>query len=139
MAERIFAHELKERGLKGMAISMGTLGLQGRSAARNAVAALAEVDIDLSAHRSQGLSAGILGHASDLFVMERMHRDKIIAAAPQTRPRIVFLGDFDPLGGTSQIDDPVGQDLDAFRECRDRIQRCVGAWLDARAGAVSAS
>lgn len=133
MAERLFNAALKKRGLKGMAISMGTLGLQRRRAASNAVEALKEIDIPLEDHRSQGLSAGLLGHGTVVFVMERAHRDAVLRAAPGVGPRAMLLGQFDPDGGDAEIEDPVGQDLDAFRTCRNRLERCIDAWLDAHA------
>lgn len=133
MAERLFNAALKERGLKGMAISMGTLGLQRRRAASNAIKALEEIGLPLDDHRSQGLSAGLLGHGTVVFVMERAHRDAVLRTAPGVGPRAVLLGTFDPDGGDAEIDDPVGQDIDAFRLCRDRLARCLDAWLDAHA------
>ena len=132
MAERIFAAELQARKERGASISMSTLGLHGRAASTNAREAVAEIGLNLDAHRSQPVSAGLLAHADVIFVMESAHRDFILRAAPAVGPRIVLMGSLDPEGGPAEIDDPVGQDLDAFRACRDRIQRAILAWFDAR-------
>lgn len=131
MAERIFAHELRERGRKGVAISMSTLGLHGRAASSNARAAVEELGISLSGHRSQAVSAGLLGHADVIFVMEQAHRDYVLRAAPAVGPRVILMGALDPEGGPAEVDDPVGQPIEAFRICRDRIYRALNAWMDA--------
>lgn len=109
---------------------MGTLGLQGRHPAANAVTVMAELDIDISEHASQGLSAGLLHHATEIFVMERAHADAVHRADPSLMPRVVLLGEHDPEGGPPEIDDPIGRGVDAFRECRDRMSRCIENWLD---------
>ncbi len=132
MAESIFAAELHKRGEQGAAISMSTLGLHGRAASTNARAAVAEIGLDLQAHRSQSVSVGLLAHADVIFVMEAAHREFILCAAPSVGPRIVLMGTLDPEGGPDEIDDPVGQPIEAFRACRDRIRRAVLAWFDAR-------
>lgn len=131
MAERIFIHELRERGRKGVAISMSTLGLHGRAASTNAKAAVEELGISLSGHRSQAVSAGLLSHSDVIFVMEQAHRDYVLRVAPAVGPRVIVMGSLDPEGGPEEIDDPVGKPIEAFRVCRDRIYRGINAWLDA--------
>ena len=132
MAESIFAAELRARGEKGAAISMSTLGLRGRAASTNARAAVAELGLNLEGHRSQPVSAGLLGHAHVVFVMEQHHREFVIRAAPSVAPRVLLLGSFDPEGGDAEIEDPVGQPIEAFRLCRDRIRRSIRGWFDSR-------
>jgi len=129
MAERIFAARLKARDLSGVALSMGTLMLQGRHASRNGVEALAEIDVSLAGHVSQGLSLGLLQRASAILVMEPQHRDALLRLDRALAPRVAFLGVWDPEGPSETIDDPIGQDIDAYRACRDRLVRCIDAWL----------
>lgn len=130
MAEHLFARALRSRGLKGAVISMGTLGLQGRGAAAEAVEAMAELGVDISGHGSQGVSLGLLHHATEIFVMERAHRDYVLRADPALSARVVMLGAHDPEGGPEEIADPVGGPIEAFRACRDRLERCIDRWLD---------
>jgi protein-tyrosine phosphatase len=129
MAATIFEHELAERGLAGVAVSMGTLGIVGRAADPLAVMALAERGLDLRAHRSQGLGAGVLRHATAILVMEEAHKRTLEALDPQLTQRVELLGAHDPSGGSPEIGDPIGGTLDDFRQCRDRITRCIDAWL----------
>ena len=139
MAEKIFASELKKRGLKGASISMGTLGLQGRSASRNSVIACEEIGVDLSHHSSQGLGAGLLHHATQIFVMERQRRAAITALDPALGARVVLMGTLDPEGGGDEIDDPIGMAIEDYRVCRDRLKRAIDRFLDERARDDAAS
>lgn len=132
MAAAIFTAELRARDERGAAISMSTLGLHGRPASRNAIAAVAEFGLNLEGHRSQPVSAGLLKHADVIFVMQDAHREHVLRVAPSVAPRIRLLGAYDPDGGPEEIEDPVGQPLDAFRISRDRIRRSIRGWFEAR-------
>ena len=128
MAEGIFKQRAKARGHRCVTISMGTLNLRNRSAASNAVAACEEIGVNIAFHSSQGLSAGLMERASHIFVMEEHHRQVILAGSPGLESRVLLMGSYD--GGPADVEDPVGQDLDAFRACRDRIIVCIDAFLD---------
>lgn len=129
MAERIFAAECAKTGRPARAISMGTLGLVGRRAASNAIRASEELGIALEDHRSQGISLAILSACDHTFVMEPQHKAFIERMAPQLSSRILLLGEWDPLDRSASIDDPVNQDIEAFRRSRDRIQRAIRNYL----------
>lgn len=135
MAERIFMARARQRGHKVMALSMGTLGIHGRSAPREAIEACREIGVELDGHASQGLSAGLLGHAGAILVMETKHRDAIIALDTGLADRTELLGSYAPDAATGglEIDDPIGQPIEVYRACRDRIVRCVDAFLDRHA------
>jgi len=128
MAEVIFRARASAQGIPHMALSMGTLNLHGRRADRFAVRALAELDLDGSEHRSQGISIGLLQHATHVLAMETHHVDAVVRIAPQLSQRISLLGAYDE-APVDQIDDPVGGTLDQFRACRDRIIVCVDGFI----------
>lgn len=131
MAERLFAAAATRRRIEHKALSMGTLNLQGRPASNEAIEALRLVGIDLSDHRSQGISIGLLNHADRILVMEQAHEARLRQLSPGLSPKIALLGEFDPdRSGPDEIDDPVGQPLEDFIECRDRLIRCIEAFLD---------
>ncbi|MGM0555615.1 MAG: hypothetical protein ACQEVA_04465 [Myxococcota bacterium] len=129
MAQQMFA----ERGLSGMAISMGTLGIHGRPAANNSIRAVDEIGIDLDGHRSQGVQAGMLELADRLVVMEPKHARSILDVDTAFAEKIVRLWEYvdEDLDG---IPDPVGKDIEAFRVARDRIKDGLESWLDEIAG-----
>lgn len=128
MAERLFLAAARQRGVDAMAISMGTLNLVGRSASREAIEALRQIGVDLSDHRSQGLSIGLLRHADRVLVMEHAHRRRLLALDSVLADRIELLGQHDP-AGPDEIDDPVDQPLPAFIATRDRLVRAIDGLL----------
>lgn len=131
MAERIFLEMARRRGVPSIALSMGLLDINGRPAARNAVEACKQIGVDLSSHMSQGILPAVLLQASHVFVMEEMHVEELALIDRSVADRAQLLGGWDPEGGAAEIEDPVNQPLDAFLVCRDRLIRCIDAFLTA--------
>ncbi|MFT6629025.1 MAG: protein-tyrosine phosphatase [Flavobacteriales bacterium] len=131
MAERLFAHLAKERGLPHATLSMGTLGIQRSRASNHAIDVMRERGVDLTAHRSQGLSRGILSKATHIWALEQHHADAVLSLAPDLRPRVALLGKF--TGPPDGILDPVNQDREVFVRCAIRIEASLNAWLDSEA------
>lgn len=129
LAEVMAKAKFDARGARAMTLSMGTLGIQGRPAATNSRLAAAEIDLDLTGHRSQGLQTGILEVADWIVVMEEHHARDVAARSARLAPKIVRLWEFidEDLSG---VPDPVGQDIGAFRLARERIDRGLDAWID---------
>ena len=122
MAAGLSASMLAESGARPMIISMGTLNLVGRSADRHAVAAMKEIGIDISRHRSQGLNPMMLKMADVVFVMEPRHTQAIRRVAPGAR--VQLLSSFDE-PKQPEVRDPVGGTLEDFRACRVVLRRCL--------------
>jgi protein-tyrosine phosphatase len=128
LAERMAKGMLAERGIPAVVISAGTLGLQGRPAAANSVAAAAEVGVDLEGHRSQGVSVPLMRMADRIVVMAPRHERELLAKDPALASKIVRLWEYldEEL---DHIPDPVGQDIETFRVMRDRVQGALQKWL----------
>jgi protein-tyrosine phosphatase len=135
MAAVLLKEKLQARNQAAVIISAGTLGLTGHRAADHARTAVAELGLSLEGHRSQGISLGLLRMADQLVIMSTRHEQAILALDPALEGRIVRLWHYDALtrDGDS-IPDPVGQDLETFRECRELLDRSLEAWLDERYG-----
>ncbi len=136
MAAGLAKHFIEERGESAAIISCGTLNINGRPAASNAVAAMKEIEIDISSHYSQGAVVGLLKMADHIVIMAPTHEKALLDAEPALQPKIRRMWEYNSEGLT-QIDDPVGKDLEAFRACRDLLIDCVQEWLDEVFGAVS--
>jgi tRNA threonylcarbamoyl adenosine modification protein (Sua5/YciO/YrdC/YwlC family) len=80
---------------------------------------MAELDLDISAHRSRPLSMGMVAAADKIYTMTDRHRATILEMVPEARDRVEKL---DP---ADDILDPAGSDIEAYRECRDRIATLV--------------
>ncbi|MBU6162844.1 MAG: hypothetical protein KGO50_17150 [Myxococcales bacterium] len=129
MAAFLFQHAARQLNHPVAVLSMGTLNITGRSAHPHAVQVLADWDIDLSSHRSQGVSLGILGHADVIVAMAEKHRLQLCHAAPHLRPRIQLMSEYDPdRVAPADIADPIDGTLQDFIECRDRLWRCIRQW-----------
>ncbi len=125
MAEALMKAECEKRGLSVSASSCGLAAFGGDTVSENSVAAMAEKGIDIASHRARKFSL-YMAEEYDLFaVMSYSHKEVLSdLVAPD---RIYVLG-----GG---IADPYGGDLDAYRHCRDEIERAVVALADEISGA----
>jgi len=99
-----------------------------RRSPAEAVTAAAERGVDLAPHRSQLATAKQLRNAELVVVMDVEQRRRVIGMQPGIGPRVLVLGDLDPLPVTERtVPDPVNQPLEAFRDVYARIERCVAA------------
>jgi protein-tyrosine phosphatase len=99
--------------------SAGTHAITGQRSTPEMRMAAREVGLDLAAHRSKPVEAESVRAAALIFVMEQSHADWLSASSG--RSGVLLDGD--------DIDDPYGQDLDAYRFTRDTIVAAVRARL----------
>ncbi len=100
--------------------SAGTLAVEGRPAAREAVQACAGEGIDIRDHRSQPLSRELLAHSDLILVMEEAHRGEVLLLDPQAASRVHLIGDYAFLGepegkGAREVPDPIGGSPEDYR------------------------
>jgi len=129
MAAAITNNKLKSRQEPAAIISCGTLNIMHRPAAKEAIQAMAEHDIDIESHRSQGVSVGLLRMADFVVVMAPKHERFILESAPELAPKIVRIWEY-AQAPLDEIADPVNQDLPAFRACRDLLEESIDSWLN---------
>lgn len=127
MAEGLARAYARQRGWAVECQSGGIMGLVDKSAAKNAVRVLNEIDIDISQHRSSGVSAEMVEWADHILVMEIRHAIKLRERHDNLGTKVLQLGSF---GGMVEVDDPVGGWRWRFRRSRDDIKRCVEAFMD---------
>lgn len=131
MAAGIAAKLAAERGLSVEVQSAGTLGLLHRPADPLSVKVCAEIGIDLTAHRSQGLSDALVSWADSILVMEVAHALAVRERFPDRPLEIVLLG---PYAGVQEVPDPVGAWTPTVRKVRDLLRTAVDRWLTEKAG-----
>ena len=112
--------------------SAGFIG-PDRPSPPEAVAAAAELGMDLTPHRSRVLTPEMLRAADLVLVMDAGQRQRLLLGRPALAERIFLLGDFDPEPIERRaIPDPVEKPVEAFRSCYARIERCTsllcGLW-----------
>ncbi len=105
--------------------SAGICAANGDSASPNAVEAMREKGMKISAHRSRHLSPELIKEADMLVVMTCGHRDAIVAIAPESAGKVFLLKSFGIPQSTIDIYDPVGEALDVYRRVRDEIDAAL--------------
>jgi protein-tyrosine phosphatase len=105
--------------------SAGFLG-PGRPPPAEAVAVGARYGLDLSAHRSQLLTAERVRAADLIVVMDVAQQRAVCNRFGRAERDVLILGDLDPRPvGTRAIRDPVNQPSEAFEDAYARIERCI--------------
>lgn len=127
MAEGLARAYAAERGWAVEVASAGTLGIEGRPADSKALKVLAADGIDLSAHRSQGLSEALVGWADYILCMEMQHSAVVRQRFPEAEEKVMLLGSF---GGAFEIEDPIGGWIWRFRRVYRLLDTCVTRFMD---------
>lgn len=127
MAEALARASADQRGMPVQVRSGGVLGLLGKPAAVNAVRAMREVGLDITGHKSAGITDEDAAWADGFAVMELRHQRVLLDRFPELDGRIVQLG---PFGGRAEVPDPVGGWMWRFRRSRALLTRCVDGFLD---------
>jgi len=99
--------------------SAGTAAVHGMPASRGAALVMAEIGLDLGAHRSRPVEAAMVDEAAMAVVMTTVHRQHMEIMFPAAAQKIFLLASFRPGGG--DIEDPLGFDLDVYRRIRDEM------------------
>lgn len=127
MAEGLMRDLLHRRGVSACVLSAG-LAADGQPAATNAVAAMEEVGLDISRHRSRQLTREMIEAADVLAVMtDSQARALQSVGIPADKIRVLGEG----------IPDPFGGDMAVYRQTRDALQAAVSALADDLFGAAS--
>lgn len=121
MAEGIFRQMVRDGGLDGqvMCQSAGLSATDGEPVSENAVLACQEIGVDISAHRARRITGEEIPVWDAFFTMSQTH-GYILEQAGALPERIYVPG---------YIADPFGQDLDAYRQCRDKLRKELGVFL----------
>lgn len=103
--------------------SAGTHG-GGGGASVQAVAAMSKRGLDLSGHRSRGVTAEMVRAADHVFVMTPSHYLAMTDLAPDAGDRIKLLKEESP------IEDPFGTDDSAYETCAASLEAALRKRLD---------
>lgn len=151
MAEGILRARFEAAGVDAAVASVGTLGWRERGATAKAVEAMAELGIDISAHRSRKLESGHLD--VDLVIaMTRDHAGAVVAHDPRVRARVFLPGELVRLldarddrsvielgaartgaaigRAAEQVADPAGESLDVYRFTAARLDRDLSTLVE---------
>lgn len=96
--------------------SAGIFAEEGLKASENAVLALNEIGIDLSEHRTKGISEELINSSDLILTMTEGHKRLLKTTAPK---EIFTLLEY--AGGSGDVFDPYGGDLEEYRETAKEI------------------
>jgi len=109
-------------------VSAGLAAVEGEPASQEAIAALAEMGIDLKGHRAALLTPETVREADLVLTMTRAHQQYVQKMVPQLADRVFTFSEFARDAG--DIPDPFGQPLEAYRKCARRLVDLTGKVLD---------
>ena len=108
--------------------SAGTLMIEGAPADRRAIRVCEEVGLDITAHRSQGLTAELVTWADRILVMEMAHDMAVRQLCPEIgEDKLHLLGGFI---GLTNIEDPIRSwFIGPFRTARSEISEALSRFF----------
>ena len=99
--------------------SAGTFALEGQGISENSKLVGNEIGLDLSSHKTQSLKTALNKPWDIILAMGANH----LAALPSKSPAALF-----DLSG-QDISDPMGGDIEQYRDTRDRLQEAAQLWV----------
>ncbi len=130
MAAEYARRRLASSGLSHVLVdSAGTLGIEGAPASDEAIEVLRDDGLDLTRHRSRGIGAHDLRTADLVIVMTVGHLEELDLRFPPGAAKRYLLRAFEPepspRGGAPDLDDPIGEPIETYREAFAVIRTCV--------------
>ncbi len=126
MAEGWLNHMLAGKGWAAESAGVGAWG--GSPATPEAVAAMREMGIDISAHRSRPLVRRLADEAAVILAMTESHRREIARRFPEAERKTFLVRGFGP-GAARDVADPAGYSVEVYRRTRDELVRALGDFL----------
>jgi protein-tyrosine-phosphatase len=110
--------------------SAGTSAWDGLPASFTAVKLLKRQGIDLSGHKSRCLTREMIEEADLIVAMTCMHRDEIVSLSPDSKDRVILLGEMEKGRVDLDIADPIGGDEAVYLHTKEEIEGLVTLLLD---------
>ncbi len=124
LAAVMIKEKLKTEHIAAVIISSGTLNINGQPAASNSKAVAVERGLDLSHHRSQGISKGFVDVCDYIVCMSPKHAERVIELSPNAT--VIRLWEY---VDQDEIKDPVGKPIEAFRTCGEIMDNALNLWI----------
>ncbi len=93
--------------------SAGTANLEGMPATDHAISVALRHSVDISAHRSSGLTRLALDQADVVLVMTEIHRELVVELDPAVADRTFLLSDYAD-GSDVDVPDPIGGPVEEY-------------------------
>jgi len=129
MAKGLLEKRLKEKKRADVEVlSAGLMLTGGMPASFETQELLKGEGIDVSAHRSQRVTAAMIKKADLILVMEKLQEERILQTAPEAKNRVFLLKEFAKIKDNNlDIADPIGRPKDFYEQIfgmiKDSIER----------------
>ena len=114
--------DLERMGYK--VVSAGTMGISGMPASREAQVVCAANGIDISSHRSTGLSGRLVGESDLVYCMSQAHLDRTLVLSDSAKGKAKLLA------ADAEVPDPIGQGQNTYDKCFALINKAIAERLD---------
>lgn len=102
-------------------LSGGLFAGEGERASENAVRAMQDMGLDISAHTAKNINASVVREADLILTMTRAHRDLLLELfGSQAESKTYALMDY--IGAAGDVADPYGQDLAHYKSCAKMLE-----------------
>ncbi|MEH4990247.1 protein tyrosine phosphatase [Enterobacter asburiae] len=120
---------LLRRALPGVVVdSAGTLGITGYPADRMMQAVCEAGGISLDGHLSRPVTPSLMRVYDLLLAMEQSHISHLTALAPEARGKILLFSHWSENVSHKNINDPYGQNRQAFEQVFFQLEQAARAW-----------
>ncbi len=102
-------------------ISGGLFAAEGERASENALRAMQDIGLDISAHTAKNVNAAVVRDADLILTMTQAHRDLLLELfGTQAESKTYALMDY--IGAAGDVADPYGQDLAHYKSCAKMLE-----------------
>ena len=130
MAEFIFRQMLQEGGVDSIEVlSAGLHAFPGNPSPFEAVQVMDEIGIDMSRHRAHSLTMDMGARFEIVLLMDSYNLREYLTLFPRPRNKAGLLRTFSAVSPGRDIDDPYGEDIEAYRSCRQIIMESLEGFL----------
>ncbi len=124
MAEGLLKDMAEKNNLEIEVKSAGIFAYDGDLASENALLALEEMGIDISNHRSQSVTKGLVDQADLILTMSKSHKENLILNYPHIKEKVFLLNEY-AFDEDRDIADPFGKRLNDYKIARDEILKAL--------------
>lgn len=124
--KRVPVDQLESAGVRVR--SAGVMSNGGSLASAEAVEAMKQVGIDISAHQSRALTEDLIQDADAVYTLTEGHRQAVMMLSPSAAEKTHRL---DP---SQDVIDPIGAPLDIYRQTADMIHQAIERRIGERYG-----
>lgn len=130
IAHAILVSELEKRSLPVEVYSAGVLDFRGAPPVDDTLRTCLDHNTPSPKEEPEWVPDLPLDSITRFLVMEDYHADRLVHEFGVPPDRVSLLGEFDPHGRGSEIDDPFGQSSALYKQSYLRIRDCIVNYLD---------